>query len=308
MKYYLAPLEGITKLIYRNCFYKHFSNIDKMYIPFIEPTSARVLTVKEKKEMLPEKNMETFKILVPQIISKNAEDSIFLIQKAKELGYQEINLNFGCPSPTVTTKNKGSGILKDLDLMEKYLQDIFSNRSGIKISAKIRIGFYEESEFLKILDVLNKFDIHELIIHPRTGIEKYSGIPRLHLMDNLDKVTNIPIIYNGDIKSLKDIEYICHRFPYLKGIMLGRGLIARPFLFSNLKEEEIRTKLKEFYLDVVNQSVSEIGWGNAKFFAKEVWFIFQQSYIIPSNLAKKPFKQEQHDEFINVITHIMKKC
>lgn len=305
MDFYLAPLEGMTKLRFRNAFYKYFPNINKMYIPFIEPTSLRKFTIKETKEMDKDKNRDTFNILVPQIISKNASDSLFLINQAKEYGYREVNLNFGCPSPTVTTKGKGSGMLKDLVHLDNYLKEIFDNVDGIAISIKMRIGFYNEDEFISLIKIINKYNVSELIIHPRTALEKYGGYPHLNIMDNIDKLTNIPIIYNGDIKSKKDIEYIKNRYPYLKGVMLGRGLIYKPFLLSDYNEEELRKILKDFYFEIANKSIDELGWGNAKYYLKELWSMLQRSFVIDSSLAKKPFKQEKEDEFFKYINEIM---
>ena len=152
MKYYLAPLESVTNLYYRRQFYKHFNSVDKYFIPFLDPKNKN-LHKKELKEIDPKNNQINAKV-VPQIISKDSEGTIWLINLLNGLGYDEINLNFGCPSGTVTAKNKGAGIFKNLDLMDKYLEEVFKNTKS-KISIKMRIGMNDDSHFDEIINILN---------------------------------------------------------------------------------------------------------------------------------------------------------
>jgi len=302
MKFYLAPLEGVTTYNLREKIDKYFPFIDKYYIPFLEPYNNS-LKNKQLKEIDP-KNNQVHSQVVPQIISKDSQNTIWLINELEKLGYSEVNLNFGCPSRTVTTKNKGCGILNNLELLDSYLSKIFEN-TNIKISVKMRLGLHDTTHFNEILDILNKYPLHELIIHPRTGDDQYLGNLKLDLLDNLDKKTKFDIIYNGEIKSQSDISYIEKRYPFIKGIMLGRGLIERPFLLSNYTNLEIKEKIKSYYYELANEAVSNYGFGNAKFFLKQLWVYLIKSFDADIKLSKKLFKANTFEEFNDIVNQIL---
>ena len=124
MKYYLAPLEGITNFIYRNAYAEVFNDIDKYYAPFVVPNESRSLKTKEFFDILPENNKGIN--LIPQILTNDAYGFIMTAYKMKKLGYNEINLNLGCPSSTVVSKNRGSGFLFCISPKDSYSKSILS--------------------------------------------------------------------------------------------------------------------------------------------------------------------------------------
>lgn len=290
MKYYLAPLHGITNLDYRRLFDKYFLGIDKYFIPFLNP-SSKGITPKEEKEIDPSSN-QLSKIVVPQIISKNIDDTIWLINHLKNLGYKEINLNFGCPSPTVTSKGKGCGMLKDLSHLDNYLTEVFKIKD-IRISIKLRLGLKDENEFENIIKILNKYDILELIIHPRTKEDKYIGPIHFNYFDKIKNMTSFDIIYNGEIKNKEDLLYVQNNFPFIKGIMLGRGIIAYPTILENIDEKNQINKIKNFYNELSKDNIEKYGWNNSKFYHKEIWACLINFFEVPINLKKKLFKAEK---------------
>ena len=113
MEFYFAPMEGITGYIYRNAHQKFFPGMDKYFTPFLSPNENRALNPKEKKDILREHNIDLY--VTPQILTNRAD---FFLRAARELkeeyGYEEVNLNLGCPSGTVVSKGKGAGFLGDL--------------------------------------------------------------------------------------------------------------------------------------------------------------------------------------------------
>lgn len=150
-KYYLAPMEGITTYIFRNAYHKYFRKMDKYYTPFFVPHSKRGLNLKEQEEILPAHNAGLF--VVPQILSNNGNDCVQTIEKLKRYGYEEINLNFGCPSRTVASKYRGSGFLAKTEELDRFLDTVFSNEKDVKISVKTRLGRDEPEEFEQILSI-----------------------------------------------------------------------------------------------------------------------------------------------------------
>jgi tRNA-dihydrouridine synthase len=302
MEYYLAPLEGITNMYYRKYHDKYFNGVSKYFIPFLNPAQCN-LSTRDERELKKENNNLSKKV-VPQIISKNAKETLWMINKLKNEGYDEINLNFGCPSGTVVAKGKGSGILKDLSVLDSYLNEVFTN-SPLPISIKLRLGLKDINEFDKILEVLNKYDIKELIIHPRTQLEKYNGPIHLDVLDSITSKTKFDIIYNGEIKSKEDIIYIQERFPFIKGIMLGRGLISIPDLLEDSKDIN---KIKDFFNSLYNEYLSIFGWNNTKFYVKEIWALMINYFIVPKDLKKKLFKAEKQTDIESIIKEIFDTC
>lgn len=235
MNYYFAPMEGITGYLYRNVHRTYYKGITAYYAPFITTTKNGIKKTKEIRDILPENNPDI--PLIPQLLTNQADQFLEYQKVIADLGYQEVNLNFGCPSKTVVTKGRGAGFLQDLWEMEQFFDKIFS-KCEIDVSVKTRIGMDSPEEFLDLMDVYRKYPIRFLIIHPRTQSDYYKNHPDLDAFRlGLEKST-CPVCYNGDIKTLEDIEHLKQQFPDLEHVMIGRGLLTDPALAEKLLCEE----------------------------------------------------------------------
>ena len=172
MQYYFAPMEGLTDSIYRRVHHKYFGGVDRYFMPFLSPTVHRALTPREERET-PKADSVGF-TAVPQLLTKVPEDFTWMAGQCKELGYDEVNLNLGCPSGTVTAKGKGSGILRDLQVLDEFLDAIFY-KAPLPISIKTRIGYSSSEELPALLEIYNKYPIKELTVHPRVREAFYKG-------------------------------------------------------------------------------------------------------------------------------------
>lgn len=105
MKFYFAPMEGITGYIFRNAHHACFPSVDRYYTPFISPNQNRPMSPKEKRDVLPENNRNI--PLIPQILTNNATQFLQAAKVLADMGYEEVNLNLGCPSATVVNKREG---------------------------------------------------------------------------------------------------------------------------------------------------------------------------------------------------------
>ena len=173
MKFYFAPMEGVSGYIYRNAYHKHFHSMDRYFTPFIAPKKNHAMSSKEKNDVLPVNNIGME--VIPQILTNQAEYFLHTSAKLAEMGYKEVNLNLGCPSSTVVTKKKGAGFLSEPDRLEHFLEDVVKGLEplGMQLSIKTRIGMHDAEEFAELLDLYNDFPLTELIIHPR--LQKDSG-------------------------------------------------------------------------------------------------------------------------------------
>ena len=223
MKLYLAPLEGITSYIYRKALYQCFDGFDKYFIPFIRAKQNLNFSGREKKDISPENNSGMY--AVPQILTRNADDFLRTANQLKEYGYQEVNLNLGCPSKTVVTKGCGAGFLARPEELEQFLDRIFS-KTDMKISVKTRLGMENAEEFPRLMEIYNHFPMEELIIHPRVQKDFYKNTPNLEAFGEALAISKNPVCYNGDIFSADDFKRIQSQFPDVECFMMGRGVLA----------------------------------------------------------------------------------
>ena len=242
MKYYLAPLEGITTYIYRRAYHQHFAPLDKYFTPFLVPHTKKGFSTKEKNDVMPEHSPGMN--LVPQIMSNQAESFLHTVEKLKVYGYEEVNLNLGCPSGTVTAKNKGAGLLREKDILRALLDGIFDALPDLKISVKTRIGWDDPNQWPALLALLNDYPITLLIIHPRVRTEFYKGRVHRDAFAWAQANTGLPLCYNGDLLTPADVS-AAPNVP----LMFGRGLQTDPSLLRRLRggERANVTELQAFH-------------------------------------------------------------
>ena len=231
MKLYFAPLEGITDHIYRRLHRRYFPGVDVYFTPFLSPTQNHVFPPREKRQIDLANNIDV--PLTPQLLTKNADDFLWAADALADMGYEEVNLNVGCPSGTVTAKGKGAGLLADLGSLQRLLDGIFA-AAPVKISVKTRLGVRDPAEFGAILDIYNDYPISELIIHARTAKEMYEGPVHPDAFGAALAASRAPVCYNGDVATPADIRALEQRFPGLNAVMVGRGLVADPALVMRL--------------------------------------------------------------------------
>ena len=271
MKYYLAPMEGITGFIYRNAYEKYFGKIDKYFTPFIVPTNSKSFKTRELRDVLPENNKVNN--IIPQILTNDAEGFVFTARKLQQLGYNEINLNLGCPAGTVVSKGRGSGFLAEREKLDSFLEEIYKI-DDMKISIKTRIGKESPEEFYELIKIYNKYPLEELIIHPRTRKDFYGNTPNLEVFKDAIALSKSPVCYNGDIFTKVDNEKIIKAFPEIDKVMIGRGILANPGLMNEINGGNVMDKkiLKEFHDEVFNNYRELMNEDrNAMYRMKEQW-------------------------------------
>lgn len=282
MKYYLAPMEGLTDSVYRTLHKKYFGGVDRYYTPFFSPTEVRKLTPREVRELDPANNPTG---TVPQLLGKNAEDVLWMTEQIAARGYTEVNLNLGCPSGTVTAKKKGAGMLADTDALEAFLDKVYA-RSPIAVSIKTRIGYQDADELPALLEIYNQYPVCELTVHARTGKEMYRGVPHLDAYGYVTENTKIPLCYNGNVCTRADAAYIADRFPATGAIMIGRGLLACPALLSD--KNVTRALMHDFHEDLVAHYSRVLGSDHAVTGRmKEIWLLMNGVFDADKKYVKR---------------------
>lgn len=300
MHYYFAPLEGLTDVFYRRLHYKYFGGVDRYYMPFISPTMHKNLTTKENRD-LPMADSVPFEA-IPQVLTKVPEDFLWAAQQCQDRGYQQVNLNVGCPSGTVVAKGKGAGMLADPKALDRFLDTVF-NQSPLPISVKTRLGMAEPAEFAALLEVFNRYPIQELIIHPRVRKAFYRGGVHMDSFRDALKTSKNPLCYNGNLCSLSQIRSFSTEFPQVDAIMIGRGLIDDPgMLVSGGTTAE---RLEVFLEELLEVYTAEFGSArNAMFRLKENWGFLIHKFENSEKLWKRLRKTTHLDEYKSITAEI----
>ena len=301
MKYYFAPMEGLTDRIYRDIHARFFPGLDRYYTPFFSPTMHHSLTNKEARE-LPMAE-ETPVCTIPQILTKSAEDFLWMANLCAERGYTEVNLNTGCPSGTVTAKGKGAGMLANTEELDRFLEQVFSH-APLSVSVKTRIGVQTSEEWPAILGVYNRYPIKELTVHSRVRKAFYAGTVEEDCFRYAVEHSKNPLCYNGDLNTKEDIDRVQKDYPEVEAVMIGRGLIARPDMLCTNKADS--QKLIAFYDALLEAYLIAFGGSrNAMFRLKEHWHYLLPCFADSEKLGKKLRKTTDLQEYRTISREIL---
>lgn len=228
-----SPLQGFTDFRFRNAVDRYFGGIDTYYAPYIRFNGKLEIKSSYQRDLLPKNN--TVQELIPQVMTNDADEFLFAAKYVQELGYKELNWNLGCPYPMVVNRCMGSGLLSDTEKIKHILTRVH-NESDILVSMKMRLGYNDCSETLALLPVLDQFPLKNIAIHARLGKQLYKGGVDLDAFSACLDKTKHKLYYNGDITSVEGFRDMQSRFPSIDHWMIGRGLIADPFLPQMIRE------------------------------------------------------------------------
>ena len=297
MKLYFAPLEGITTYTYRNTHAKMFGGCDAYFAPFVNPSDNEKVGKRVIRDILPERNKNM--PLKIQVLTNSSDAFLRFAGMAKEMGYDEININVGCPASTVVKKGRGAGFLRDTEALERFFDEIFT-KTDIKISVKTRTGYFSNDEMDELMRIYNKYPLSLLVIHPRCRADFYNGTPHMEVFEKAIATSKNPVCISGDIRTVADYRRISDKFPDMDSVMLGRGAIANPALFREIRggkavttEEiiEFSRELMKNYLTVLQSEVFTL------YKLKEIWVYILQNYPEEKKIAKAVKKSRNLNEF-----------
>ena len=285
---YSAPLQGFTEAAWRNAHARVFGGVAAYYTPFVRLEKG-VVRNKDRREVSQAAN--SVEHLVPQLIASERDEFMQLVRFLQSEGYKEIDVNMGCPFPMLAKRGKGSGILPHPDKVAAILETM-SEFPDVDFSVKMRLGYECVDEWKELLPFFNTSCVRQLTLHPRLGKQQYKGIVNRNAFSNFYALCELPLIYNGDLTSLSQIQEIILQYPRLKGVMLGRGLLADPSLAlavqtGTLLDETMRNaKVLEMHQLMFEAYSKQIEGGDAQLLQtmKTMW-----EYLLP-DLEKKARK------------------
>lgn len=276
---YLAPIQGLFNYHFRKVLTRHVKGIDKYFTPFIKTHGLDIYEERDLREVI--QSLECPVKTVPQVMGNNPDLVVSLCTRIQELGFDEINLNLGCPHPTITKKTMGSGLLPNPEMIDAILDAVYSNLD-IAFSTKIRIGLEDKSELEKLIPVLNNYPLHEVIVHPRIGLQKYEGDVDLDAFAVCLEEIESPLVYNGNIVTTEDFNNLKQRFPQINTWMIGRGIAVNPFLAETISAQTPfdKKRFAAFHHDLMEEYTTSYTGGEMQTVLKmiEHWNYFIQNF------------------------------
>ncbi len=306
MRIYFAPMEGITGHLYRQAHQRWFGGVDRYYMPFISPSHDHIFTKRERRELDPANNQGL--TAVPQLLTKQAEDFLWAAGELAAMGYEEVNLNLGCPSGTVTAKGKGAGFLAHPEELDRFLTQVFSD-VPLRVSVKTRLGMTDPAEFERLLAIYNKYPIFELTIHARVRSDFYKVPARMDCFEACWRKSKNPVCYNGDLVTAGDCIAFGERFPAIGAVMVGQGLIADPALARKVKGGPRADKktLEAFHDELYEAYCTAFGSrNNAMLRMKELWIYFINLFEDGEKYSKKIRKSDDTVQFENLVSSLFR--
>ncbi len=309
-KIYFAPFQGITNATFRGEYARHFMGVDKLFTPFfLNISSENKLPSKKAVEL--ENLMENGIEVVPQILSKDADEIIRFAQFCEHKGFKEINWNLGCPFPQVANKRRGCGLLPFPSEVEAILNRV-SDEVKIHFSVKCRLGYHSIDELFSLIPVFNDNRISELTIHARIGKQLYSGQTDVDAFDKALLLLTMPVVYNGDIFTLEDYYEYDKKLEKINTWMIGRGILSNPFLPAQIKGLPIKADkamlINRFMNDLYISSRKKMNDRlTVLSVLKEYWQHLSLSFDQPHQVFRKIKKTKSFDEYENKVSEVFKE-
>ncbi|TXI68951.1 tRNA dihydrouridine synthase [Flavobacterium sp. UBA6195] len=305
-----SPLQGFTDFRFRKAFHKHFGGIDTFYSPYIKLNGKLIVKGSYERDILPENN--TTLEVIPQIITNDAEEFLFVTKYVQQFGYKELNWNLGCPYPMVAKCGMGSGLISNTSQIEHILKRVH-NETDIIVSIKMRMGYENPTEILDVFPILEQYPIKNIAIHARIGKQLYKGGVDLDSFQKCLETSKQKIYYNGDITSVAKFKELQERFPSIDHWMIGRGLIADPFLPSMIKNNTTeypknRFEIFEAFHDEIYREYDAYLQGPTPIRMKMLgfWEYFSESFSNPQKTFKKIKKAGNSKSYEAAVKEIFK--
>lgn len=304
-----SPLQGFTDFRFRNAFHHYFGGIDTFYAPYIRLNGKMVIKPAYERDLLPKHN--TTLTVIPQVMTNDPDEFLFVAKYVQSLGYKELNWNLGCPYPMVVNRCMGSGLINDPARIDAVLDKVHSETDLI-VSMKMRMGYETNTEILGVFPVLEKYPIKNVAIHARIGKQLYKGGVDLDAFQRCIDSTSLKLYYNGDITSVPAFHALQDRFPSIDHWMIGRGLIADPFLPQMIKANttvypENRMEVFRKFHDTIFADFEAALSGPKHITMKmhSFWEYFALTFSDPKKTLKKVTKAKSIEAYEDAVSEVL---
>ena len=264
-----APLQGVTDNVWRMAQHAVFGGVDAYYSPFMRVEHGEVRR-KDLRDVDPERNEGI--TLIPQILACQPDHALMMVDALQQMGYHRIDINLGCPFPPIALHRKGSGMLAYPDLVEALFKALVAV-DGVEYSVKMRLGWDRNDQWRDVLPLMDLLKPVNIAVHPRIGKQQYKGELDIEQFEAMLAASPWPMIYNGSLRSVEDIEGVISRYPTVDAVMVGSGLAANPGMFApDAKPDDYR----RFHDLLVDGYTQQLNGGEAQLVRhlQDIWQTF----------------------------------
>lgn len=264
-----APLQGVTDNVWRMAQHAVFGGVDAYYSPFMRVEHGEVRR-KDMRDVDPERNAGI--TLIPQILACQPDHALMMVDALQQMGYHRIDINLGCPFPPIALHRKGSGMLAYPDLVEALFKALAAV-DGVEYSVKMRLGWDRNDQWRDVLPLMDLLKPVNIAVHPRIGKQQYKGELDIEQFEAMLAASPWPMIYNGSLRSVEDIEGVISRYPTVAAVMVGSRLAANPGMFApDAKPDDYR----RFHDLLVDGYTQQLNGGEAQLVRhlQDIWQTF----------------------------------
>jgi len=299
-------MQGLTGHVYRAAYLRHFAGVDRCYCPYVRLRGGR-LRARDERELVA--GRESGEMFTPQIIAATPTEAAALCEAVVARGHRRVNFNLGCPNPMKTKRKKGAGLLPYPGDVEAILETLCQFEPALRVSVKTRLGLELSSDFAALVPVFNRFPLDAVIVHPRTAKQMYTGLPDWWVFGEQAQLLKAPVVANGDILSPGDAQRLLETFPWIAGLMIGRGLLRDPFLPAAIKGHAVPASrladLRRFHDELV-EAHRQMGMSAGHILDKmrPLWSYFAHSFAEPARVAKRFRKVRRMDRYQSLVEEL----
>ena len=266
---FAAPLQGVTDNVWRMAQHEVFGGVDAYYAPFMRVERGEVRR-KDLRDVEPGRNAGV--TVIPQILACQPDHALMMVDALKQMGYRRIDINLGCPFPPIALHRKGSGMLAHPALVETLFKALAAV-DGVEYSVKMRLGWDRNDQWRDILPMMETLKPVNVAVHPRIGKQQYKGDLDIAQFEALLAASPWPVVYNGGLRTVGDIEEIKNRYPGIAAVMVGSGLAADPGMLAH---EASPDDYRRFHDMLVDGYTEQLNGGEAQLVRhlQDIWQTF----------------------------------
>lgn len=229
----LAPMQGLSNRGLRSLFID-WVRPDSVFSEFIRIAGGKRRTLRptQLQDLAPHQGATP---LIAQLIGRQPELLAEAAQTLQNAGIRHINLNLGCPFGRTTSSAIGGELLSQPEQIPPLLDALRKVVTG-SFSVKLRAGFDQPRQIFELLPLMEAAGVDFLVLHPRTVVQQYSGSADHSITAEAVQATRLPVIANGDITTAARGQQLLTDTG-VAGLMLGRGALADPLLFSRIRNQ-----------------------------------------------------------------------
>lgn len=228
----LAPIRGVTDVVYREAFAVCFGGFDAAVAPFVPLKQGHSLRPVELQQLALDRNRSL--PALPQVLTNHPPTFSSALRELGKAGHQEVNWNLGCPHPVVAGRGRGAGLLADPNRVDAILAEVMPD-APVRLSVKMRLGYHDPDEFVAVMEVLNRYPLAAVMVHARTADQMYDGTVDMARASQALALCRHPFVFNGDITHVAEFSELRRKLPGTAAWMVGRGALGNPFLPALLK-------------------------------------------------------------------------